>query len=91
MLLCSTGVLTKTLSGVSAPADGTGDCSNCRKYLGKTYDDWKAKRTAVYLATVIEATSSRARSSQDLVVHVGNEATWKGYHNGPLDANRNYQ
>ncbi|XP_037623767.1 receptor-type tyrosine-protein phosphatase eta isoform X4 [Sebastes umbrosus] len=68
------------------------DTSNLAKYVGKTYDQWKAKETPVYLATVAKNTFSSKRSGEShLNIEVGNGSSWKGYTNGVLEANGKYQ
>ncbi|XP_074490158.1 phosphatidylinositol phosphatase PTPRQ [Sebastes fasciatus] len=68
------------------------DTSNLTKYVGKTYDQWKAKETPVYLATVAKNTFSSKRSGEShLNIEVGNGSSWKGYTNGVLEANGKYQ
>lgn len=60
-------------------------------FLEKTYDQWKAKETDAYLATVKDI-RVQSRSGEDVVnIIVGDESTWEGYRNGPLDATGKYQ
>lgn len=67
----------------------TGNASDLKNYLVKTYNKWRAKKTPVYLATV---TSFQSRSGQNgLKIVVGDKSTWMGYTNGALDANGQYQ
>ncbi|KAG7244497.1 hypothetical protein INR49_030149 [Caranx melampygus] len=65
--------------------------NNLSSFLGKTYHQWRAKETEVYLAT-IEEVSFQSRSGEGVItIIVGDETTWKGYTNGPLDATEKYQ
>ncbi|XP_035521032.1 receptor-type tyrosine-protein phosphatase eta isoform X2 [Morone saxatilis] len=62
--------------------------SNLTTYLGNTYEQWKAKKTSGYLATVTD-TNSQTRSGEGTVsIHVGDESKWEGYTNGPLDTGK---
>ncbi|KAL7403339.1 hypothetical protein ABVT39_027926 [Epinephelus coioides] len=65
--------------------------SNLTKYLGKTYRQWKAGDTPVYLATVRENELQTRSGESDLIIEVGDETRWEGYTNGVLDANGKYQ
>lgn len=67
------------------------DTSNLTKYLGKTYRQWKAGDTPVYLATVRENELQTRSGESDLIIEVGDDTTWEGYTNGVLDANGKYQ
>ncbi|GLD60175.1 receptor-type tyrosine-protein phosphatase eta-like isoform X4 [Lates japonicus] len=71
--------------------NGPGNTFDLKKYLGKTYDEWKAKSTPVYLA-IVKETILQSRSGEDgLRIVVGDESRCKGYTNGALDANGQYQ
>lgn len=68
-----------------------GATSNLTEYLGKTYNQWRAKETAVYLATV-EENIFQSRSAEDkLSIEIGDDSKWAGYSNGALDGNGKYQ
>ncbi|XP_049928086.1 receptor-type tyrosine-protein phosphatase eta isoform X2 [Epinephelus moara] len=67
------------------------DTSNLTKYLGKTYRQWKAGDTPVYLATVRENELQTRSGESNLIIEVGDESTWEDYTNGVLDANGKYQ
>nr|XP_033491214.1 receptor-type tyrosine-protein phosphatase eta isoform X7 [Epinephelus lanceolatus] len=67
------------------------DTSNLIKYLGKTYRQWKAGDTPVYLATVRENELQTRSGESNLIIEVGDETTWEGYTNGVLDANGKYR
>ncbi|XP_070687308.1 receptor-type tyrosine-protein phosphatase eta-like [Pempheris klunzingeri] len=67
-----------------------GDTDNLTKYLGKTYEQWKASKTPVYLATVQES-ALQSRGEHDLYIRVGDNSKWAGYTNGPLSANEKFQ
>nr|XP_046249269.1 receptor-type tyrosine-protein phosphatase beta-like isoform X6 [Scatophagus argus] len=66
------------------------DISNWREYLGKNYEQWKAKKTPVYLATVRETISQSRSTENPLSIEIGNGVKWKGYTNGVLDASGKY-
>ncbi|XP_039989379.1 receptor-type tyrosine-protein phosphatase eta isoform X2 [Xiphias gladius] len=77
--------------GVLVTNNHPGDTSDLKTYLEKTYDQWRAKDTPVYMATVRE-TNLQSRSGENhLSIEVGNESKWEGYTNGALDANGKYQ
>uniref|UniRef100_A0A3Q1EYV8 protein-tyrosine-phosphatase n=1 Tax=Acanthochromis polyacanthus TaxID=80966 RepID=A0A3Q1EYV8_9TELE len=86
MLNSSNGPITYIAVLVTSDAPENDDL---KEYLGKTYTEWKEKKTPVYLAT---ATNSIAKpqSKEDRIV-VGNGSKWKGYTNGALNSNREYQ
>uniref|UniRef100_A0A8D3DXM0 protein-tyrosine-phosphatase n=1 Tax=Scophthalmus maximus TaxID=52904 RepID=A0A8D3DXM0_SCOMX len=67
------------------------DTSILKTNLGKTYDQWRAKETHVYLATVIEAHPLSRSGENPLNIEVGDGSTWEGYTNGALDADGKYQ
>ncbi|XP_074533307.1 receptor-type tyrosine-protein phosphatase beta [Halichoeres trimaculatus] len=67
------------------------DTSVFRQYLGETYDNWKAEKTLVYLATVRDM-NPQSRSGDNLVnIVVGDGSVWEGYSNGVLEASTNYK
>ncbi|XP_063757414.1 receptor-type tyrosine-protein phosphatase eta isoform X2 [Eleginops maclovinus] len=72
----------KTLPGV---------ITDWKQFLGKTYKQWIKKDTAVYLATVTEKPFQTRSGQSHLTIAVGDETSWKGYTNGPLEANGKYQ
>ncbi|XP_022610174.1 receptor-type tyrosine-protein phosphatase eta isoform X3 [Seriola dumerili] len=72
----------------NSPSDLSGD--NLNMYLGKTYDQWKAKDTPVYLATIRETSVQSRSGNNHLSIEVGDESKWNGYTNGPLDATGKY-
>nr|XP_043874906.1 receptor-type tyrosine-protein phosphatase eta-like isoform X6 [Solea senegalensis] len=69
------------------PADNTSDL---RTYLGNTYDQWKAEKTPVYLATVTEINPQLRSIEDQLSIEVGDGIEWEGYTNGPLDSSGRY-
>ncbi|XP_049429858.1 receptor-type tyrosine-protein phosphatase eta [Epinephelus fuscoguttatus] len=77
--------------GVLVTKNQPDDTSNLTKYLGKTYRQWKAGDTPVYLATVRENELQTRSGESDLIIEVGDDTTWEGYTNGVLDANGKYQ
>ncbi|XP_035013187.2 receptor-type tyrosine-protein phosphatase eta isoform X2 [Hippoglossus stenolepis] len=78
------GVLvTNNLAGV--------DTSNLKKYMGKTYDQWRAADTPMYLATVKETNPQSRSGGNPLNIEVGDETIWKNYTNGALEATGEYQ
>lgn len=68
-----------------------GNTSDFTKHLGKTYAQWKAKDTPVYLATVTENTFQPRSEKTHLNIVVGDESKWEGYTNGALDPNGKYR
>nr|XP_029134862.1 LOW QUALITY PROTEIN: receptor-type tyrosine-protein phosphatase eta [Labrus bergylta] len=76
--------------GVLVTADNL-NTSHFRIYLEKTYTEWKAGHTQAYLATVKE-TNFQSRSGESQInIAVGDDTTWEGYTNSPLQANGNYK
>ncbi|XP_063757417.1 receptor-type tyrosine-protein phosphatase eta isoform X5 [Eleginops maclovinus] len=75
-------LVTTTLPGV---------ITDWKQFLGKTYKQWIKKDTAVYLATVTEKPFQTRSGQSHLTIAVGDETSWKGYTNGPLEANGKYQ
>ncbi|XP_041651491.1 receptor-type tyrosine-protein phosphatase beta isoform X4 [Cheilinus undulatus] len=67
------------------------DTSDFRSYLEKTHAQWDAGNTPAYLATVREINLQSRSEDAQLVIVVGDSSIWKGYTNGALKANRNYQ
>ncbi|XP_010764284.1 receptor-type tyrosine-protein phosphatase eta-like, partial [Notothenia coriiceps] len=67
------------------------DTANWTQGLRKTYSEWKAKPTSVYLATVTEIHSQKRSGESHFNIAVGDESKWNGYTNGALDANGKYQ
>lgn len=65
--------------------------SNWRTYLGNTYDQWTAKDTPAYLATVTKNTFQSRSGESKLTIEVGDESKWKGYMNGILVTGGKYQ
>ncbi|KAI3371524.1 hypothetical protein L3Q82_024105, partial [Scortum barcoo] len=76
--------------GVLVTDNLTANATDLVRYLNKTYAEWKAKETQVYLATVTEKKYQSRSEMQHLTIEVGNESKWKGYTNGPLDARGKY-
>ncbi|XP_056244328.1 tenascin-X isoform X2 [Seriola aureovittata] len=72
----------------NSPSELSG--KDLKTYLGKTYDQWKAKDTPVYLATIRETSVQSRSGDNDLSIEVGDESKWNGYTNGPLDATGKY-
>ncbi|XP_068595959.1 receptor-type tyrosine-protein phosphatase beta [Brachionichthys hirsutus] len=67
------------------------ETTNWKNYLGKTYDQWKAKETPVYLATVREIILQSRSAESQLSLAVGDESKWEGYTNGLLVTSGKYQ
>ncbi|XP_028307374.1 receptor-type tyrosine-protein phosphatase eta isoform X2 [Gouania willdenowi] len=68
------------------------ESSDLRKYLGKTYSEWKAKSTPAYLATMADTGNIfQSRSNHDLIIEIGTGDGWNGYYNGALEGNKKYQ
>nr|XP_020469476.1 receptor-type tyrosine-protein phosphatase eta [Monopterus albus] len=65
--------------------------SDLKVYLGKTYKEWKAKATPVYLATVRNATNLKRSVNVYLSIDVGDESTLENYDNGALEATGRYR
>ena len=59
--------------------------------MGKTYDQWKAGDTSMYLATVKQTNRQSRSTGSNLNIEVGDETKWEGYTNGALDATGEYQ
>lgn len=59
--------------------------------MGKTYNQWKAGETPVYLATVTETAFQSRSGENDLDIEIGDESKFEGYTNGALDATGKYQ
>ncbi|XP_039665211.1 receptor-type tyrosine-protein phosphatase eta isoform X4 [Perca fluviatilis] len=82
-----------TQVGVLVTNNFSGNSSDSLAYVGATYDQWKARKTLGYMATVsnrIQAIQTRSVESY-LIIEVGDESTWNGYTNGALDATGHYQ
>ncbi|XP_040893830.1 receptor-type tyrosine-protein phosphatase eta isoform X2 [Toxotes jaculatrix] len=77
--------------GVLVTNNAPGDSSTLAQYLNKTYDQWKAKATPVYLATVTQTSLQSRNTIIYLSIDVGSGSTWGGYLNGPLEATGKYQ
>ncbi|KAM3608811.1 uncharacterized protein V6R79_005192 [Siganus canaliculatus] len=77
--------------GVLITEEDPADSSDWKTYLGKTYSQWKDKETPVYLATVIETSSTSRSVESSLNVKIGDSTQWHDYNNGPLDPNGKYQ
>ncbi|XP_008298883.1 receptor-type tyrosine-protein phosphatase eta isoform X2 [Stegastes partitus] len=75
--------------GVLVTSNVPDNSSNLKQYLGKTYSEWRAETTPVYLATVVPNIAHQM-NDQDFVV-IGNGSQWKGYSNGVLDPKGRYQ
>lgn len=76
--------------GVLMTSNLSDDTSDFTKYLGNTYDEWKAGSTPRYLATVKKTIQTRSEENP-LSIQVGDGSHWEGYINGALDASRKYQ
>ncbi|XP_068169430.1 receptor-type tyrosine-protein phosphatase eta-like [Antennarius striatus] len=90
----------KLLNNINGPITHVGvlvthnlpdDTTNWRNYLGNTYDQWKAKKTPVYLATVRENILQSRSSENPLRIEVGDGSKWEGYTNGVLVTSGIYQ
>lgn len=88
LLVGLTMIMTNNFFGYPVLSD---DTSILKTNLGKTYDQWRAKETHVYLATVIEAHPLSRSGENPLNIEVGDGSTWEGYTNGALDADGKYQ
>ncbi|XP_060931826.1 receptor-type tyrosine-protein phosphatase beta-like isoform X5 [Limanda limanda] len=67
------------------------DASNLKKYMRNTYDQWRAGKTPMYLATVKERNPQSRSGGNHLNIEVGDQTKWNGYTNGALDATGQYQ
>uniref|UniRef100_A0A673B464 protein-tyrosine-phosphatase n=1 Tax=Sphaeramia orbicularis TaxID=375764 RepID=A0A673B464_9TELE len=61
------------------------------EYLSSTYNDWKAKKTTAYLATIQDIKPQSRSTNNTLTIQIGDESTWEGYSNGPLEATGQYR
>uniref|UniRef100_A0A8C4DIL8 protein-tyrosine-phosphatase n=1 Tax=Dicentrarchus labrax TaxID=13489 RepID=A0A8C4DIL8_DICLA len=74
--------------GVLVTDDNEVNTSDLTTYLGYNYEQWKAKKTSVYLSTITD-TNFQTRSGEGTVsIHIGDESKWHGYTNGPLDTGK---
>ncbi|XP_059191053.1 receptor-type tyrosine-protein phosphatase eta isoform X2 [Centropristis striata] len=65
--------------------------SNLTEYVGKTYAQWQAKDTPVYLAAVRDNIFQSRSAERHLTIEVGNGSKFEGYTNGALAATKKYQ
>ncbi|RVE72230.1 hypothetical protein OJAV_G00059530 [Oryzias javanicus] len=61
-----------------------------KKFLAKTYDDWKSNPTDAYL-TAVKTNLTGTRSASSLTIAVGDANQWEGYVNGELVEGQTYQ
>ncbi|XP_028442176.1 receptor-type tyrosine-protein phosphatase eta [Perca flavescens] len=82
-----------TQVGVLVTNTFSGNLSDLVKYVGATYDQWKAGKNLGYMATVSNQTQPiQTRSvGSYLIIEVGDGSTWNGYTNGALEATGRYQ
>ncbi|XP_029993262.1 receptor-type tyrosine-protein phosphatase beta isoform X5 [Sphaeramia orbicularis] len=71
--------------------DNLGTDSSKNEYLSSTYNDWKAKKTTAYLATIQDIKPQSRSTNNTLTIQIGDESTWEGYSNGPLEATGQYR
>ncbi|KAM8861615.1 receptor-type tyrosine-protein phosphatase eta-like [Synchiropus picturatus] len=82
--ITSVGVLiTNSPAGINA--------ADMKKYLGKTYEEWRQKKTSAYLAILRERDLNTRRNMEDMVIVVGDTSKWQSYDNGFLSGNGRYQ
>ncbi|KAF7668966.1 hypothetical protein LDENG_00273380, partial [Lucifuga dentata] len=67
------------------------DTLNLKQYLVKTYADWSALSTSVYLATVTQKFLQTRSSTNHLTLDIGDTTHWEAYTNGVLKDNEQYQ
>ncbi|KAM9807799.1 receptor-type tyrosine-protein phosphatase eta-like [Neosynchiropus ocellatus] len=81
--ITSVGVLiTDSPAGINA--------ADMKKYLGKTYEEWREEKTPAYLAIVRERDLNTRRNMEDMLIVVGDTSKWQGYENGFLSGNTRY-
>ncbi|XP_036399313.1 receptor-type tyrosine-protein phosphatase eta [Megalops cyprinoides] len=67
-----------------------GEKKSLPQYLNKTYEDWQAGNTVVYLAVVRSAEVISRNAGNGPVVVIGDGTTWNAYNNGPLKTSGSY-
>ncbi|XP_028812745.1 receptor-type tyrosine-protein phosphatase eta [Denticeps clupeoides] len=69
----------------------SGTLSNEAIYLNKTFSDWKAGATPMYLAMVTKSQLQTRSDVSVLEVLIGDNSQYEGYTNGPLMAKTSYR
>ncbi|XP_029908872.1 receptor-type tyrosine-protein phosphatase eta-like isoform X2 [Myripristis murdjan] len=77
--------------GVLVTNNAEGIDGDLKQFLSKTYEDWSAKNSPAYLATLKENTLQSRSTDDYLTLTVGDASKWKGYTNGALKANELYR